>query len=144
MWKQEHEAQHHTVLDNKSFTGTHKKATSYKKHHKNIRSWPSGTEVMRGLAPVFGQYPNKNSISEAPFSVLGKRSISNESWTFQLLVAIFGKFTACESVAEGAVLFRLVSFNFMANIYAVYCAEKLEPFRNRLAKCDIFKETVLF
>ena len=39
--------------------------------------------------PVSGryQYPdtwNKNSIFEAPFSVLGKRSISNESWTFQL------------------------------------------------------------
>ena len=39
--------------------------------------------------PVSGryQYPdtwNENSIFEAPFSVLGKRSISNESWTFQL------------------------------------------------------------
>ena len=33
------------------------------------------------------QYPdtwNKNSIFEGPFSVLGKRSISNESLTFQL------------------------------------------------------------
>ena len=39
--------------------------------------------------PVSGryQYPdtwNKYSIFEAPFSVFGKRSISNESWTFQL------------------------------------------------------------
>ena len=39
--------------------------------------------------PVSGryQYPdtwNENSIFEAPFSVLGKRSVSNENWTFQL------------------------------------------------------------
>ena len=39
--------------------------------------------------PVSGryQYPdtwNKNSVFEAPLKVLGKRSISNESWTFQL------------------------------------------------------------
>ena len=58
-----------------------KKETSYKKHHKNIRSWLSGTEVMGFWHQyrISGQYPNKNSISEAPFSVLGKRSISNKS-----------------------------------------------------------------
>ena len=45
--------------------------------------------TVTACCPVSGryQYPdtwNKNSIFEAPFTVLGKRSISNESWTFQL------------------------------------------------------------
>ena len=39
-----------------------------------VAQYPEGTSI-RTL---------KNSIFEAPFSVFGKRSISNESWTFQL------------------------------------------------------------
>ena len=53
---------------------------------------------------------NKNSIFEAPFSILGKRSISNESWTFHLQDESSGEFTACETVAEDAFLFRLVNY----------------------------------
>ena len=40
--------------------------------------------MLNPLVQYVAQYPdtwNKNSIFEAPFSVLGKRSISNESWT---------------------------------------------------------------
>ena len=39
-----------------------------------VAQYPEGTSI-RTL---------KNSIFEAPFSVFGKLSISNESWTFQV------------------------------------------------------------
>ena len=53
---------------------------------------------------VYSMLPKKNSIFEAPFSVIGKRGISNESWKF-------GELKACETVAEEAVLFRSINIS---------------------------------
>ena len=76
--------------------------------------------------PVAGryQYPdtwNKNSIFEAPFSVFGRRSISNESWTFQLKDESFGDLKACETVEEDDVLFRWVNFSWL--IFTLFTAQ---------------------
>ena len=71
--------------------------------------------------PVSGRYQyaetlKKNSIFEAHFSVIGKRSISNESWTFQLSNEGFGELKACETVAEDAVLFRSINISWLTLI----------------------------
>ena len=100
-------------------------------------------------SPVSGWYQhldtwNKNSIFEAPFSVLGKCSISNESWT--LFLALRWKFWRVESLRNSHRRQRSVQLSklFMANVYAVYRAAKLLLLRKGWVICDTFKETVLY
>ena len=64
--------------------------------------------------PVSGHLKQKRNF-EAPFSAIGKQSISNE------------RFWRVESLRNSRRRRRSVQVNkhFMANIYAVYCAVKL-------------------
>ena len=63
-----------------------------------------------------------------------KRSILNESWTFQLYNESVGEFKACKTVKEEAVLFRWINFSWLI----------FTPLRKGWVMCDIFKETVLY
>ena len=63
-----------------------------------------------------------------------KRSILNESWTFQLYNESVGEFKACKTVTEEAVLFRWVNFSWL--IFMLL--------RKGWVMYDIFKETVLY
>ena len=63
-----------------------------------------------------------------------KRSILNESWTFQLYNESVDEFKACKTVTEEAIPFRWVNFSWLI----------LMLLRKGWVMCDIFKETVLY
>ena len=88
------------------------------------------------------QYPdtwNKNSIFEAPFSVLGKRKCFEWKLNFS---ALRWKFWRVYSLRNSRRRRRSVQVStlFKANIYAVYCAVKLVLLTKGLVICIFSKK----